>query len=248
MTDAAQPSLTRRQTIPFVREPGRGHRVRHGPAPNRRSRRTAAVSPFRDLLASNPDPVQQPLQMQLWMRLVASAVLVGPERIPFLLAHHAQGTERRQDYRTAGHSRHPGEERGDRGSTCRDAGCDGESFWGGFGPADCRCSQEPVAAVCQVDPAEHRQLAGPHVDDRPEPIQGDLPVAGQFRIIHRIGERRGRHLFHQHGVKCPTEVRGEAEALSGTVCRQLATNEACKGDQPRQGFHRRRNGLTADRI
>ena len=151
--NSGQPPFGRRQVLPFVaRSRARPSRWRP-PAP--RAGGDAAPperSPGLHFLARDAHAIEQQLQMELRMGLLASALLVGPERVPFLLGHEVGEPQPGRTTIPSG-IRATGRQRRDRRRGGGDAGRDGEPGGGSLFHRSAIRRSKTVAPLGEVDRA-----------------------------------------------------------------------------------------------
>jgi hypothetical protein len=149
----AQPPLSRLETDPLGRIFGRSHCVGDRAGPLRRRGGNPDPRPQPDLLARNPDSVEQKLEVELRVCLLASSLLVGAERIPFLLRHRRSEREPRKHNCASRHARRAPKKRRDRRRGRGDPGGNCESRRGLVPPALRQPVQKHVAPLREIDPA-----------------------------------------------------------------------------------------------
>ena len=165
--------------------------------------------------------------MILRMGLLAAALIVRTERVPFLVRHDARETERGQDHHALGHPRDPMQQDRDRGRGRGDSGSDGESLGPLFRPPLGEPAEQTVSPVGQFDVPEFRQPLRPLIDDRPQPLERNLPMQRQFgRVRGGVGEAARIDLFDQQQVERPREVLRQPQRLGAVAA--VAPNQLRK--------------------
>ena len=116
-----------RQSLPFVRKIRRGHRIGDRSRPRRRrdraARTSASAAPRRGRRRCGRAIASDEIA-DGWL---AAAVVVGAERVPFLVRQDVGQPQAGQDDHAVGHSRDAREQRGNRRRRGGDSGGDGES-------------------------------------------------------------------------------------------------------------------------
>ena len=149
--------------------------------------------------------------MILGVALLAAPIVIGAECLPFLIAHHVGEGEPGEDDGAIGHPRHGAEQGGDCGSGGGDTRGDGEARRRRARPAAGGGAEQAVAAIGEVNRAAPGKLGGPGGDDRLQPVERFLPVAGE--IVgggDRLGEFRRRNFLDRQRVERAGKVGGEA--------------------------------------
>ena len=161
------------------------------------------------------------------MAFLAAAIVVGPERIPFLVGHRSGERQAGQDDRAFRHACDRREQRGDRRRGGGDAGGDGEAGWRLPLPALRRRPKQAVAPLGEVDDAASLQHCRPTLDDCPQPLERHLPVFGELGIVGGdVLEAGGRNFLDRQRVERPRQVGGDAAALRLPPSPSLRTSAA----------------------
>src|SRR4051794_32154289 len=115
--------------------------------------------------------------MILWMRRLASPLVVWPERVPFLVGKHIGQPQARQNHHALGHPRDPSRERRDRWRGGGDAGGDGKARRRVALPPLRKPPEKSIAPLREVDPAALRQQLRPRLVNQPELRQRRFPMS-----------------------------------------------------------------------
>ena len=248
-----QAALAGRQAAPFVAEIGGGHGIGDGSATDGRRCGSPAAAPDIDLSARDVDPVEQQFQMILRVAFFAfpgfaAPVIVGAERVPFLVAHDVRKRQSRQHHCAARHARNAAQQSRNRGRRGGDPGDDGETRRRRCRPALRRRAEQPVAPFGQIDCAAPREFVGPSLDDRLQPVERKLPVTRQIvRLEGHLPQFQRRHFLDRQRVERPREIGGEAHCFGRAL--PAAPDNPRKRQLPRQRVDRARDrGVTVRRI
>ena len=145
--DARQPPFCRLQRLPFVREFGGCHRIGYRTPTRRRGCPATRTAPRLHLASRDPKPVDQKLELELRMVGLRRDVLVGTERIPFLVGKDIRQPQPRQHHHPFRHPSDPSDKCRHRRRRCGDAGRYGEATRRFILPPLGKLAQQPVAPL-----------------------------------------------------------------------------------------------------
>ena len=202
-----------------------------------------------DFAARHADPVEQQFQMKLRVGLLAAALLVGPERVPFLVRKHALARPAPGGPPCRRASARRGEARpATAGAAVVMPAATVKPVGRSLAQRSAMRAKQPVAAVGQVDRAKLGERARPMVDDRPQPIERHLPVRGEIgRVRGRSASARGSTSSTSSASSVRRKVLREPKRLGAAAV--LAPNDVGQRQQPVERIDRRRNRLAiVDRV
>jgi hypothetical protein len=165
------------------------------------------MAPALYFAAADAEPVEQQLQVELRVSLLAPPGIGRAKRVPFLVRHHVGEAEAREHDHAFGQARDPSQQRRDRRGRGGHAGGNRESGGRFRPPSFGGAPKQPVAAVGKVDRPPLREDTRPGLVDQLQLRERLLPMPRQL-----VGpgdgllQAAGIDLLHQQRVERPREI------------------------------------------